>query len=90
MVVADGQGGQNSAGDGAQIKNSSFQGGLFTSYAIELDTSSSTEGPMIASTEILGQTITGHAWTTITSVPAGAPGTPVVYAAPDPPGNFRG
>jgi hypothetical protein len=90
MVVADGQGGQNAAGDGAQIKNSSFQGGLFTSYAIELDTSSQTEGPMIASTEILGQTITGHAWTTITSVPAGAPGTPVVYAAPDPPGNFRG
>jgi Tfp pilus assembly protein PilX len=90
MVVADGQGGQNPAGDGAQVKSSQFQGGLYTSYAIELDTSSQTEGPMIASTEILGQTIKGHSWTSITSVPAGAPGTPVVYAQPDPPGNFRG
>ncbi|MDX6511652.1 MAG: hypothetical protein QOE36_1156 [Gaiellaceae bacterium] len=90
MVVANGSGGQNPAGDSVQVKNAQFQGGLFSTYAIEIDTTSQTEGPMIASTEILGQTITGHTWTTITSIPAGAPGTPIVYAQPDPPGNFEG
>ncbi len=90
MVVANGQGGQNPANDSAQIKSSYWQGGLFTTYAIEMDTTSSVEGPMIASTEIIGQTLTAHSWTSITSIPAGAPGTPVVYAQPDPPGVFRG
>jgi Tfp pilus assembly protein PilX len=90
MVVANGSGGQNPSGDSVQVKNAQFQGGLFSTYAIEIDTTSQTEGPMIASTEILGQTITGHTWTTITSVPSGAPGTPVVYAQPDPPGNYEG
>lgn len=90
IVVADGQGGQNPSGDGAQLVSAYFQGGLFTTYAIELDTSSNTEGPMIASTEIIGQTVTAHNWPLITSIPDGAPGQPTIYAQPDPPGNFVG
>jgi len=90
MVVANGQGGQNPGGDSAQIKNSYWQGGLFTTSDIELDTTSQVEGPMLASTEIVGQSIQSHAWATITSVPAGAPSTPVVYSQPDPPADFRG
>ncbi len=45
---------------------------------------------MIASTEIIGNTVTAHTFPLITEIPVGAPGVPVVYAKPDPPGNYIG
>ena len=90
FLEGSGSSGQNPGGDSAQIKNSYWQGGLFTTSDIELDTTSQVEGPMLASTEIVGQSIQSHAWATITSVPAGAPSTAVVYSQPDPPADFRG
>jgi hypothetical protein len=91
VVVADGRGGQVPAGDSIQIVNGYFQGGLFASGgAIELDTTSNVEGPEIANTEIIGQKVTAHAFPLITEIPVGAPGVPVVYAQPDPPGGYTG
>jgi hypothetical protein len=88
VIVANGQGGQVPSGIGIQIKNSHIQGALWSSNAIELDTTSNTEGPMVASTEIIGNTVTTHSWPLITTVPVGMPGTPTVYAQPDPPGGY--
>jgi hypothetical protein len=88
VIVANGSGGQVPTGDGVQIKNSYFQGALWATNTIELDTHSQTEGPMVAGTEILGQTVFAHSWPLITTVPVGMPGTPTVYAQPDPPSGY--
>jgi hypothetical protein len=90
LFVTNGQGGQVPMNDGVQLKSSFFQGGLWAQSNIELDTTTQTEGPMIAATEIIGQTVTAHTFPLITSIPAGAPGVPTVYAQPDPPGDWRG
>ncbi len=90
IVAADGQGGQVPAGDSIQIKSSYFQGGLFASYAIELDTTSQTEGPMVAATEVFGQTVLAHGWPVLATLPSGAPGMTVVSVIADSPSSFRG
>ena len=38
--------------------------------------------------EILGQSVYAHSWPLITTVPVGMPGTPTVYAQPDPPSGY--
>jgi len=88
VVVAAGSGGQLPTGDSIQVVNSYFQGGLWGNYNIELDTTSQTEGPMIAGTEIIGQKVLTHAFPVIDDIPVGAPGVPVVYAQPDAPTNY--
>jgi len=87
LIVAMGQGGQLPAGDSIELVSSYFQGALWGGYAIELNTSSSTEGPMIASTEIIGQTVYARSFPVV-NIPAGAPGVPITYVAPDPPTNY--
>ena len=69
--------------------SSSFEGGLFATNAIELDTHSQTEGPMIAGTEILDNTVYANTWPLIT-IPVGTPGAIVVDAPPDAPGGYSG
>jgi hypothetical protein len=88
VIVAAGSGGQLPTGDSIRVVNSYFQGGLWGNSNIELDTTSQTEGPMIAGTEIIGQKVLTHAFPYIDDIPVGAPGVPVVYAQPDPPTNF--
>ncbi len=85
VVVANGNGGQVPSGDSIQAVSSYFQGAFWGTNAIELDTHSQSEGPMVAGTEIIGQTVYAHSWPLITTVPVGMPGTPTVYAQPDPP-----
>ena len=65
-----------------------FQGGLWSNYDIDLATTSQTEGPMIAGTEVIGQKVLTHAFPLIEDIPVGAPGVPVVYAQPDAPTNY--
>jgi hypothetical protein len=88
VIVAAGSGGQLPTGDSIQVVNSYFQGGLWGNFNIELDTTSQTEGPMIAGTEIIGQKVVTHSFPEIEDIPSGAPGVPVVYAQPDPPTNY--
>ncbi len=87
MFVANGNGGQVPTGDSIQLVNSYFQGGLWASNAIELDTSSQSEGPMMGGNVILDNTVYARTWPSLT-VPVGMPGTLVVYAQPDPPTSY--
>jgi hypothetical protein len=91
IVVANGNGDNGiPVGDGAQLVSADLQGGLWTTNAIELDTTSTTDGPMDAGTVIIGQTLTTHSWPLITELPAGAPGLPNVYAQPGRPVDYSG
>src|ERR1051326_4817573 len=89
VVVANGSGGQVPVGDSIQIVSSAFEGGLFATNTIELDTHSQTEGLMFAANVIMDNTIYARTWPLV-SVPLGMPGTVVTDAPPDPPGNYSG
>jgi hypothetical protein len=89
VIVANGNGGQVPAGDSIEIKSASFEGGLFGTNTIELDTHSETQGPMFSGNVIFANTVWAHTWPLI-SVPIGMPGTVVTDAQPDPPTNFSG
>jgi hypothetical protein len=92
VFVANGSGGngqQVPTGDSIQIVSSSFEGGLFATNAIEVNTTSKTQGPMLGGTVILDQTVDAHTWPLI-NVPVGMPGTIVTEAPPDAPTNFAG
>jgi hypothetical protein len=66
-----------------------FEGGLFATNAIELDTSSQSEGPMLGGFEVLDNTVFARTWPII-SAPSGMPGVTIVYAQPDPPSGYSG
>jgi Tfp pilus assembly protein PilX len=87
VIVANGNGGQVTTGDSIQLKSSFFEGGLWATNAIELNTSSQTEGPMVGSNVILENTVFARTWPAVT-VPAGMPGNPVIYAQADPPTGY--
>jgi len=89
VIVANGSGGQVPVGDSIQLVSSSFEGGLFATNAIELDTHSQTEGPMIGGTVVMDNTVYANTWPLIT-VPVGMPGTIIVDAPPDAPGDYSG
>jgi hypothetical protein len=78
VVAANGTGGQVPGGDSIQLVSSTFQGALYGTGAIEIDTTSQAIGPMIGSTVMLGQSVT-TSFPAISIVPAGSPGqTPVL------------
>jgi hypothetical protein len=89
VFVANGNGGQVPTGDSIQMVSADLEGGLFATNAIELDTQSMSEGPMLGGTVILDNTVYAHTWPVI-SAPVGMPGVNVVYAQPDPPTGFSG
>jgi hypothetical protein len=92
VFVVNGSGGngqQVPTGDSIQVVSSAFEGGLFATNAIEANTYSKTQGPMLGGTVILDQTVYAHTWPLI-NVPVGMPGTIVTDAPPDPPSNFAG
>jgi type II secretory pathway pseudopilin PulG len=89
VIVANGSGGQVPVGDSIQIVSSDFEGGLFATNTIELDTHSLTEGPMFAANVIMDNTVYARTWPLVT-VPIGMPGTIVTDAPPDAPGDYSG
>ena len=89
VIVANGSGGQVPVGDSIQIVSANFEGGLFGTNSIELDTHSQTEGPMFSGNVIMDNTVFARTWPLV-NVPAGMPGTIVTDAPPDPPSNFSG
>jgi hypothetical protein len=89
VFVASGQGGQVPVGDSIQVVSGEFEGGLFATYGIELDNQSSTEGPMLAGTEIFDNSVYARTWPLVT-VPVGMPGAVVTEAHPDPPSGYTG
>jgi Tfp pilus assembly protein PilX len=89
VFVANGNGGQVPTGDSIQLVSADFEGGLFATNAIELDTSSQSEGPMLGGFEVLDNTVFARTWPII-SAPSGMPGVTIVYAQPDPPSGYSG
>ena len=75
--------------DSVQIKSSYLQGGLYGTNSIEVDTTSSVDGPMVGNVVGLGQS-TNATFPFISFVPVGAPGNPIVYAQPLPPTDYDG
>jgi len=89
VIVANGSGGQVPVGDSIQLVSSSFEGGLFATKAIELDTHSATEGPMLGGNVVFDNTIFARTWPLI-DLPGGIPSTePLEYSA-DPPSDYSG
>jgi hypothetical protein len=87
----------NSSGDQAETGNSilmdnngQFQGGLFGTSAIEFRNNSRSDGPIVGSTVKFNNNVQNDQFPTITVVPAGMPGNPIVYAQPNPPQLFAG
>jgi hypothetical protein len=90
VVVANGPGGiQVPAGDSVQLVSSTFQGALYGTNAVEIDTTSQAIGPIIGSTVYLGQS-TATSFPSVTVAPSGMPGSPMVYAQPNPPQLYGG
>ena len=92
VFVANGLGGngqQVPTGDSIQLVSAGFEGGLFGTNTIELDTHAQSEGPMYAGNEILDNTVFARTWPLV-SVPVGMPGTVVTDAPPDAPTGFSG
>ena len=93
-IVAEGAGGAGGlvpAGDSVLItNNSSFQGAIYATNAVEYSNNSYSDGPVVASHIILANNVTTQAFPTITTVPAGMPGNPDVYAQPNPPQLYSG
>ncbi|MGZ4310421.1 MAG: hypothetical protein ACXVRG_13920, partial [Gaiellaceae bacterium] len=90
-IVANGTGGQVSAGDSIQFSNNQyFQGGLFGTGNVEYGNNASSDGPIMGSQVILSNNVTTNSFPNITTVPVGMPGNPEVYAQPNPPQGFSG
>jgi hypothetical protein len=89
VIVANGSGGQVPVGDSIQVVSSNFEGGLFGTNTIELDTHSQTEGPMFSANVIMDNTVFARTWPLV-NVPAGMPGTIITDAPPDAPSDFSG
>jgi hypothetical protein len=90
--VTNGSGGQTDVpvGVGVEVKSAQFQGSLYASNKIQLDTSSKVDGPMVGTEIVLGQSIDTDDFPTIITVPAGMPGNPAVYAQPNAPELYAG
>ncbi|MDP8910507.1 MAG: hypothetical protein M3M94_00380, partial [Actinomycetota bacterium] len=90
-VIANGNGGQVDAGNSIDLTNgSTYQGGLYATNAIGLKNNSVSDGPMVGSTIKIYNNVQTRAFANVTSVPAGMPGNPSVYAQPNPPELFSG
>ncbi|HUP52810.1 MAG TPA: hypothetical protein VM198_10060 [Longimicrobiales bacterium] len=92
VFVANGSGGQTDVPTGVsiEIKSAQFQGGLYGTNKVQFDTSSKSDGPVVASEVVLGQSIVMHDFPVITEVPAGMPSNPTIYAQPNSPELFSG
>jgi hypothetical protein len=80
VLVADGAGtggsgpmDQVAAGDGIEMKSSNFQGALYGTHTIEIDTTSNVQAPMVSGTEIISQH-GGSPFPQLVNVPFGIPG----------------
>jgi hypothetical protein len=90
-IVAEGTGGQVTAGDSVQLANNMyFQGGLFATGNVEYGNNASSDGPILGSQIILSNNVNTNSFPNITTVPVGMPGNPAVYAQPNPPQSFSG
>jgi Tfp pilus assembly protein PilX len=84
VFVADGNGGQVPTGASIQLVSAYAQAGMFATYAIQIDTTAYSDGPLIGSSVELGQSV-NTSFPSISILPSGAPGFNTAYAEPQPP-----
>jgi len=90
-IVANGSGGQVNPGVGIQVDNNySFQGALYATNNVEFGNNVNIGGPIVGNQILLGNNLVTNNFATITTVPAGMPSNPAVYAQPNPPQLFAG
>jgi hypothetical protein len=90
-IVAEGSGGQAGVGNSILMDNNGqTQGGLFATQAVEFRNNSRSDGPIVGSTVKFNNNVHNDQFPTITVVPSGMPGNPIVYAQPNPPELFAG
>jgi hypothetical protein len=90
-IVTDWHGGMAGTGNGILIDNNAqFQGGLFATYDVEFINNSRSDGPIVGRTVKLANNVQNDQFPTISTVPAGMPGSPEIYAQPLPPQLFAG
>lgn len=90
-IVAEGTGGLAGTGNSIKIDNNGqFQGGLFGTGAVEFSNNARSDGPIVGSTVKFNNNVQNDTFPTITEVPAGMPGTDVIYAQPNSPEMFAG
>jgi len=75
--------------DGIQLVSGYFQGGVYATYDVEIDTSSAIDGPIVGNVVSLGQSV-NTSFPFVNFVPNGAPGQKIVYAQPLPPTGYDG
>jgi hypothetical protein len=93
-IIANGTGptGNSSvpSGDSIYVANGGqFQGAFYATGNLEYGNNAFSDGPMIGSQIILANNVTTQAFAPVVA-PAGMPGSPEVYAQPNPPQQFSG
>ena len=90
-MVTNGSGGMAGTGNGIMVENNGqFQGGLFATFDVAFTNNARSDGPIVGRTVKFENNVQNDQFPTITTVPAGMPGNPVVYAQPNPPQMFAG
>jgi hypothetical protein len=90
-IVTNGSGGLAGIGNGFKIDNNSyFQGGAFATYDVEYTNNARSDGPIVGREVKFSNNVQNDQFPTITVVPVGMPGNPIVYAQPNPPQMFAG
>ncbi len=89
-IVADGAGGQTNVNNDESIAlagtTGMWQGALYGGgYKIRLSAGFQSSGPMIADEVVLNSSTVQQGFGTITQVPTGMPGNPLLVAQPDKP-----
>jgi Tfp pilus assembly protein PilX len=89
--VAEGSGGLAGTGNSITIdQNGQIQGSLYAIQNVQFLNNSRSDGPIIGNTVFLLNNVQNDQFPTITTVPVGMPGSPIVYAQPNPPSLFSG
>jgi hypothetical protein len=89
VIVANGSGGQVPSDTTVQLVSAHFQGAVWATRAIDVNTTSLVDGPLDGSPVKLGQS-SNSTFPSFTIVPVGMPGNETVYAQPSPPQLYAG
>jgi Tfp pilus assembly protein PilX len=90
IIVANGNADNGlPSGDSVQLVSAYFQGGVYGTNNVDIDTTSNIDGPIVGISVLLGQSV-NTSFPFISFVPTGTPGNPVVYAQPLPPSDYDG
>jgi hypothetical protein len=90
-IVTNGSGGVAGTDNGILVDNNGqYQGGLFATYDVAFMNNSRSDGPIVGRTVKFSNNVQNDQFPTITTVPSGMPGAPVIRAVPKPPEMFAG